>query len=191
MNYLPVYLINESSDTFSTAENKFIDRSKSARMKLDDHIDLNYIQVINEEKIMTEPEHKLSIEEIYVNIFKRYGSVTNNEDNITTQYITQIDTEDINLSSFLSSVNFVDHLCNICEVIRSTNPLDQHKTLLNEIKKVNKILPANIYIPFLNDSIRYYVIGQIPVSEIKIFKTKNRAPFMITVEAFRLEEITE
>jgi hypothetical protein len=65
----------------------------------------------------------------------------------------------------------------------------QHKTLINELNKVNKILPSNAYIPFVNNSIRNYIVCHIPISEARIFKTKNRSPYMITVECVRLEEI--
>ena len=36
---------------------------------------------------------------------------------------------------------------------------------------------------------RNYVIGSIPISECHIFTTKTRAPYMITLECFRLDEI--
>jgi len=65
----------------------------------------------------------------------------------------------------------------------------QHRTLLNELNKVNKNIPSNTYIPFLRDSIRNYVVCHIPISEAKIYKTKNRSPYMITLECIRLEEI--
>ena len=63
------------------------------------------------------------------------------------------------------------------------------KTLLTELKKINKILPSNVYIPFVNNSIRNYVIASIPISECHIFKTKTRAPYMIAIECFRLDEL--
>lgn len=115
--------------------------------------------------------------------------VTNDEDNIHMQYVKQIDADNVNLSSFLSNINFIDHLCNLCDVLLNTLDSERKKTLFNEIKKINKILPANVYIPFVNHSIRNYVIASIPISEAKIFKTKERAPYMVTLECFRLDEL--
>lgn len=175
------------------------------RERLDDYITKQYNDLVpheeNLEIISSKQENqeesvnhlsnfKLESEDLFINTFKRYDSVTNDENNILTQYVKQIDMDDINLSSFLSNVNFIDHLCNICEILRSTAIPNQNKTLLNELMKVNKILPANVYMPFLKDSIRNYVIAQIPLSEVKIYRTKNRAPYMITLECFRLDELT-
>lgn len=133
---------------------------------------------------------KIPFNDVNLNIFKRYDSVTNDENNINVQYLKQIDTKDINLSSFLSTINFYDHLCNICDIMSFTVN-DQLKTLLNEIKKVNMILPANVYIPFIKHSIRNYVVAHLPLSEIKIIKTKNRCPYMITIESIRVAELTQ
>lgn len=128
---------------------------------------------------------------MFIGIYRRYDSVTNDENNINTQYVKQIDMDDVNLSSFLSNTNFVDNLCNICDVLSYITISEQPKALLKEIKKINKALPANVYVPFLKESIRNYVIAHIPVSEIKIFRTKNRCPYMITIETFRMEELTQ
>lgn len=65
----------------------------------------------------------------------------------------------------------------------------QLQILQKELFKINTMLPSNIYIPFLSDAIRNYVIVHIPVSETKIFRTKNRAPYMITVEMIRIDEL--
>lgn len=131
----------------------------------------------------------MNAENVFINIFKNYERVSNDEFNFSTQYIKHIDSQDINLSSFLSNINFVDHLCNICIILESMPLKSQHRTLLNELNKVNKNIPSNTYIPFLRDSIRNYVVCHIPISEAKIYKTKNRSPYMITLECIRLEEI--
>ena len=127
--------------------------------------------------------------EMYLNLFQNYEYVTNDEKNINLQYTKQISPDDINLTSFLSNTNFFDHLCNICEILLNTGNNNRKKVLLNELKKINKILPSNVYIPFTNNSMRNYVIGSIPISECHIFTTKTRAPYMITLECFRLDEI--
>jgi hypothetical protein len=65
----------------------------------------------------------------------------------------------------------------------------QLQILQKELFKVNKTLPSNVYIPFLSDAIRNYAIVHVPVSETKIFRTKTRAPYMITVELIRIDEL--
>jgi hypothetical protein len=170
-------------------------KHKIVRQKLNEYIDFTYSCLIQEKNssdmpiTCNSPNLKLSYDDLYLEIFNRYECITNDENNINTQYVKQIDINDINLSSFLSNINFVDHLCNICEIVRYTSIESQEKTLLNELRKINKILPSNVYLPFLNDSIRNYVIASIPLSEVKIFRTKNRAPYMITFECFRLDEL--
>ena len=183
----------------------FEDRNKF-RDLISKYADSQYIKEIqklnnnkNIEKLdLSQPEEEIlddltdisfSPREISLNLFKRYDYVTNDEKNIHMQYMKQIDPDDINLSSFLSNTNFFDHLCNICDILLNTVESDRKKTLLSEIKKINKILPSNVYIPFLNNSIRNYVIASIPISECHIFKTKTKTPYMITIECFRLDEL--
>jgi len=103
----------------------------------------------------------------------------------------QIDYEDVNLASFVSNIHFYDHLCNICEKIKITPPEKQLSDLQYELMLINKNLPTNNYIPFTSDTVRNYIIAHIPVTEAKIFRTKNRAPYCITIEVFRLDEITQ
>lgn len=91
----------------------------------------------------------------------------------------------------MSDINFVETLCSICEKTKDIPQDDQLSYIRREITEINKSLPANIYIPFLKESIRNYVICHIPVTEIKIFRTKNRAPYMITVEVIRIDEINQ
>jgi len=117
--------------------------------------------------------------------------ITNDESCVNMEFFNQIDNDDLNLTSFISSISFVDNLCNICEIVLNTPQEQQMKSFLNEINKLNKILPSNVYVPFTSESIRNYVIVHIPVSEAKIFKTKNRAPYLITVEVIRIDELTQ
>ena len=53
------------------------------------------------------------------------------------QYMKQIDSNDINLSSFLSNTNFFELLCNIFDILLNTAESDRKKSLLPEIKKIN------------------------------------------------------
>ena len=201
-----VYFNKEILGLVSNDIKQFFEVRNKFRDLISKYADSQYIKEIqklnnskNIEKLdLSQPEEEIlddltdisfSPREISLNLFKRYDYVTNDENNIHMQYMKQIDPNDINLSSFLSNTNFFDHLCNICDILLNTVESDRKKTLLTEIKKINKILPSNVYIPFLNSSIRNYVIASIPISECHIFKTKTRTPYMITIECFRLDEL--
>ena len=104
--------------------------------------------------------------------------------------IKQIDENDINLTSFLSNINFFDHLTNICERIRFIDsPEMRQSELIKEITKINENLPYNVYIPFSNKEMRNNLICHISIKDTKVFKTKERAPIILTFECFRLEEL--
>ena len=130
---------------------------------------------------------------IKINIFTKYGYCTNDEEIIVKggmNSIKQIDTDDINLTSFLSNINFFDHLTNICERIRFIDsPEMRQSELIKEITKINENLPYNVYIPFSNKEIRNNIICHISIKDTKVFKTKERAPIILTFECFRLEEL--
>ena len=130
---------------------------------------------------------------IKINIFTKYGYCTNHEEMIVSggmNSIKQIDENDINLTSFLSNINFFDHLTNICESIRFIDsPEMRQSELIKEITKINENLPYNVYIPFSNKEIRNNLICHISIKDTKVFKTKERAPIILTFECFRLEEL--
>ena len=130
---------------------------------------------------------------IKINIFTKYGYCTNDEEMVVSggmNSIKQIDENDINLTSFLSNINFFDHLTNICERIRFIDsPEMRQSELIKEITKINENLPYNIYIPFSNKEIRNNLICHISIKDTKVYKTKERAPIILTFECFRLEEL--
>ena len=130
---------------------------------------------------------------IKINIFTNYGYCTNDEEMIVNggmNSIKQIDENDINLTSFLSNINFFDHLTNICERIRFIDsPEMRQSELIKEITKINENLPYNVYIPFSNKEIRNNLICHISIKDTKVYKTKERAPIILTFECFRLEEL--
>ena len=64
------------------------------------------------------------------------------------------------------------------------------KFLKQRLCQINKQLPAQVYIPFVNQSMRNYAILNIVVEEAKIFQTKERAPLLLCIEAFRPIEMT-
>ena len=93
----------------------------------------------------------------------------------------------IALNAYLSTPKFVMALTDISlELIHQTN---RNEFLSQELKKLNHKLPATVYIPFVNDSVRNYAILHIVADEAKIFQTKERAPVLIHLEAFRPEEM--
>lgn len=131
------------------------------------------------------------------NIFEEYNNKIKNllKFNILDPFISIFNrrklsnSSDINTRSFSSTMNLFDELTELCEKICLIKD-DPLPLLIKEINKLNNYLPSNCYIPFLNESIRNYVICHMPISQLKIFRTKNRAPFMIQFELIRLDEIT-
>ena len=98
---------------------------------------------------------------------------------------------DINFASYHSSLNFIDHLCDICnELTKYENDL-QRIYLYNKLLEINKKLPCNVYLPFLKESTRNYIICHIPLEGIKIFRTKTRCPIMLTFEMIRIDEVNK
>ena len=63
--------------------------------------------------------------------------------------------------------------------------------LYKKIRDVNKKLPCNVYLPFLKDATRNYLICHIPLEGARIFRTKTRCPLMLTFEMIRIDEINE
>ena len=96
---------------------------------------------------------------------------------------------DINFESYHSSLNFIDHLCDICSELTKYNIDFQKIFLFNKLLEINKKLPCNVYLPFLRESTRNYIICHIPLSGVKIFRTKTRCPIMLTFELIRIDEV--
>ncbi len=98
---------------------------------------------------------------------------------------------DINFVSYHSSLNFIDHLCDISNDLPK-QPIDEQMLFLYEkINIINKKLPCNVYLPFLKDSARNYIVCHIPLEGVKIFRTKTRCPIMLTFEIIRIDEINK
>ena len=56
------------------------------------------------------------------------------------------------------------------------------------LRAINEGLPADVYIPFITQSIRNHTVLGIFEEESRIFVTRQRAPYMICVELYRPEE---
>lgn len=62
---------------------------------------------------------------------------------------------------------------------------------MQDLMKINQHLPANVYIPFVNSSLRNHAVLHIPANECHVFQTKERAPFLICIELYRPDELAE
>ena len=62
--------------------------------------------------------------------------------------------------------------------------------VIQELKRINQNLPAAVYVPFVNQAMRNYAVLHIPISEVKIFQTKQRSPLMLCLEVFRPDELS-
>jgi len=89
------------------------------------------------------------------------------------------------LNGFLSTPKFIMTLTDISlALIAQTN---RQEYLKQELTKINQRLPAAVYIPFVNSTIRNYTVLHIVIDEAKVFQTKERAPLLLCIEAFRPE----
>ena len=59
-----------------------------------------------------------------------------------------------------------------------------------ELCKLNKQLPAAVYLPFVSKSMRNYAVLNIVAENAIVFKTKERAPLLLTFEVYRPIEMT-
>ena len=98
---------------------------------------------------------------------------------------------DINFISYHSTINFIEHLCDISNELPNHPIEEQMLFLYQKIRDINKQLPCNVYLPFLRDSTRNYLICHIPLDGARIFRTKTRCPLMLTFEMVRIDEINE
>ena len=114
----------------------------------------------------------------------------NNEEKIIKEKIRR-PVLDINFESYHSSLNFIDHLCDVCDELTKYNIDFQKIFLYNKLLEINKKLPCNVYLPFLKESTRNYIICHIPLDSVKIFRTKTRCPIMLTFELIRINEVNK
>ena len=115
-----------------------------------------------------------------------------NENNIFDNYIKINKTiKDVNFISYHSTINFIEHLCDISNDLPNYPIEEQMLFLYKKLNQINQILPCNTYLPFLKDSTRNYLIVHIPLEGARIFRTKTRCPLMLTFEIVRIDEINE
>ena len=76
------------------------------------------------------------------------------------------------------------------DVLKQPGKDEKKLFVQTKLLEINQFLPAQVYIPFVNSSIRNYAILNIVAEEAKVFITKERAPLMLTFEMYRPTEIT-
>ncbi|CDW87840.1 phosphatidylinositol 4-kinase [Stylonychia lemnae] len=138
---------------------------------------------VNEEPEVFEDEIVITAKDIILNPFKIEeevksfkDSTQNNTANIRNSLVADQKMRNDCLNSYLSTPKFIKTLTEISLKLITVANRDEY--LKNEILKLNLSLPASVYIPFVN------VTG-----EAKIFQTKERAPLLLCIEAFRPEEL--
>ncbi|CAD8067851.1 unnamed protein product [Paramecium sonneborni] len=90
-------------------------------------------------------------------------------------------------SGFCSTIDFWDDIIYISQNLHLANP--KIISLKADIQKINRNLPAAVYIPF--QGVRNYVVLNIVVDECRVFPTKCRSPFYLCLEIYRPEEEAE
>ena len=170
--------------------------------KQDNNINNN--NIFENEKKENKEKPQITANNIFINNYSFYTETPVDfapieEDNLISEYViinkseddifNDNEIDDVNLLSFHSVISFFDDLCKIGRDLKGKDSSQFKEIIINEITKINKKLPANVYLPFLSNNTRNYIIVHIPVTELKIFKTKERVPFMLVFEMIRLDEI--
>ena len=162
---------------------------------------INAINIIESDKKENEEKPQITSKNFFINNYSFYTQnpvdYAPTEDNLEDYIIINKNEDipdsngidDVNLLSFHSVISFFDDLCKIGRDLKGKDSSEFKEIIIKEITKINKNLPANVYLPFLSDNTRNYIIVHIPVTELKIFKTKERVPFMLVFEMIRLDEI--
>lgn len=95
------------------------------------------------------------------------------------------------VDAYLSTPRFMKTLTDLSdEVMKQPTNKEKLRFLKQQLCEINKRLPAQVYIPFVNKSMRNYAILNIVAEEAIVFKTKERAPLLLALEVYRPTEIT-
>ena len=193
--------IDQSKLTFE--QKKFYEKFKKSRMIIEKYSDIELTIEKNHKNLALTKEdemilqYKFNPNDFYIDIsnFKLLNNDykiedfeieedENNFDNINKVL-------DLNFISYFSSINFINHLCDLSNELPKYSEDEQMNFLYEEINKINKKLPCNVYLPFMSNKCRHYFILHIPLDGIKIFRTKTRTPIMLTFEICLLKDIVE
>jgi hypothetical protein len=160
------------------------DNRKKEKLKSTDFfMDISNFKLLNKD-ITYEEDDEDEEQLIDKNIFEENTNI--NEVNKINKNIL-----DINFISYHSTLNFIEHLCDISNELPKHPIEEQMSFLYQSLLEINKKLPCNVYLPFLEDSTRNYLICHIPLDGVKIFRTKTRCPIMLTFELIRIDEINK
>lgn len=94
------------------------------------------------------------------------------------------------VSSYLSTPQFIMALTNLSDAVmeQPTNK-DKLRFTKMELCKLNRRLPAQVYLPFVSKSMRNYAVLNVVAEDAIVFKTKERAPLLLTFEVYRPTEM--
>jgi len=166
----------------NVVEEKILNRDRIRFRSNDFFIDISNFKLLNAD-VTYEEEFEEDPDEIKA--LQDDNSKENSFTNLTKSSL------DINFVSYHSSLNFIDHLCDISNELPK-HPIDEQMLYLYEqLLEINKKLPCNVYLPFLAESTRNYLICHIPLDGVRIFRTKTRCPIMLTFEMIRIDEINK
>jgi hypothetical protein len=171
-----------------TPENNTIamkERFLKIKSMIAEYNEVNCKDKINRSSMITTP---LSVKDI---ILLPFTATINVDKNVlasgeTSPILKRVDDNKIN--AYLSTPRFIKYLTDISEII-DKEP-DKKAALKRELKKLNHYLPAAVYIPFCQESLRNYAVLHIQTEEVAVFQTKSRAPYMVTIELYRPDEMS-
>ena len=152
----------------------------------------NKNEIIDESKDKLIDNEKFKSNDFFIDIsnFKLLNNeVTFDDEYIDEEEPKQIYEEKINIDQD----NFVNKspLCDISNELPKHPIEEQMNYLYEQLLEINKKLPCNVYLPFLEESTRNYLICHIPLDGVRIFRTKTRCPIMLTFELIRIDEINK
>ena len=204
-------LDNINQNELNFTQKQFYETFNNSRKIIEKYSDIEYRKVKNkneEELNLTLEEknimnYKLKPNEFFIDISnfklqtkdisfdKEENDDLEEEKNEETGFNVLGQSYDINFISYHSSINFINYLCDISNELAKISEDQQMNFLYEKINEINKKLPCNVYLPFMSEKCRNYFIVHIPLKEMKIFRTKTRAPIMLTFELALLKDVIE
>lgn len=103
--------IEETNNSDKRSNEKIIDEFNSIELSMCREDIAKNEEEINDFK----SNNQICKNEMNLKLYSTYESISNDDSFLGVH----LDHGDINLSSFLSSIRFIDYLCNICEYLRS------------------------------------------------------------------------
>ncbi|CAG9321147.1 PI4KB_6 [Blepharisma stoltei] len=184
-NVDPFYLIKSIETISSDSQSVFLGEGKKLlNLLAEQGLDAektntqSFAEIVNEEN-----DKQIQVREV----IKMYNEIGKNAEvpiDVNPKYIplNPFPNNDI-IDGYHSTLWFYDRLTQIS--LKLLKFPKKGELLKEELKSLNLLLPAAVYIPFSNLNCRNSSILHIPISEAKVFTTKERAPFLICIEVFR------